>query len=490
MPLHINLTAMNNSALIQYCRRLQTKDWREMDKFVRSPYFNQREDVVRLFDYLRAQLPQPAKNGATLHKDQVYAAIYPGEAYAEKRFRYLLSALLQLIKRYLSLQEAESDQAQQQLHLCRALRRRRMERHFQQELEQAYKRLAKGALRNPQYHYQQYLLKLEEARYTNTTLDHRRGGAELLEGVGNALTAFYIAELLRHGCDILALRSLKSHRYDLDFLEEVLRYIAQHDNLRQVPAVQIYYHSYQATKALTIEGETTESHFQALKMGIQAHGAGFSATEIRDIYTLAVNYCIQRLNRGDQGYIREAFDLYRSGLEREVWLENGVLSGYTYKNIARLGIALGEEEWVRGFIEDYQEHLPRREREQYWRYNLAYLYFQKHDYTNAMQLLREIEFKDVLNNLDTRRMLLRCYYELNELYALEYLLDSFQKYIQRQKAIGYHKNNYLNLIRFVRKKLQLSEWDRDAMQQLAAEVAQTEQVAEKAWLLEQLTKSR
>ena len=376
---------MNNSVLLQYCRRLQAKDWRELDKFVRSPYFNQREDVVRLLEHLREQLPRPSRGGTALQKERVYAVVYPGEAYAEKRFRYLLSALLQLIKRYFVQREVEADPPQQQVHLCCALRRRRMEPQFQQELDQAYKRLAKGQLRSPQYHYQQYLLKLEEARYTNTTLDHRRSGAELLEGVGNALTAFYIAELLRHGCDILALRSLQSHRYDLDFLEEVLRHVSQSEALRRVPAVQIYYHSYRAIAALDAEEAASEGHFQALKAGVQAHGAAFGATEIRDIYTLAVNYCIQRLNRGDRAYIREAFALYQSGLAREVWLENGVLSGYTYKNIARLGIALEEEAWVAQFIEDYRHYLPRREREQYWHYNLAYLYFQKRDYHNAMQ---------------------------------------------------------------------------------------------------------
>lgn len=472
---------MNNSVLIQYFRRLSTKDLREMDKFVRSPFYNNKEEIIQLFQYIKESLPHSEGN---LDKQKVFAQIFPGQAFAEKQLRYTMSALLQLIKKYLTLSVADQDTAQQQWNLCRALRQRRMERQFKQELEQAYKRLNKPALRNPQYHYQNYLLKLEEVRYTNTTLDHRRDGAELLENVSNSLTSFYIAELLRQGCEILTLRSLKSHQHDLVFLEEVFRYVANNKVL-EVPAVSVHFHGFKVLKNLA-EDNNSEDHFSILKEKIQKHWQIFAPREIRDIYTLAVNYCIQQLNRGENAYIREAFDLYLSGLENQIWLEDGVLSGFTYKNVARLGIALGEEKWVAQFLDDYKKSLPKKDRNHYWSYNMAYLYFQKNDYSNAMQLLREVDFKDVLNNLDTRLMLLRCYYELNEIYALEYLLDSFQKYIQRQEGIGYHKNNYLNLIRFVRKKLQISDLEKDKLRDLAEEIRQTEQVAEKTWLLRQI----
>ncbi len=477
---------MTNSALIQYIRRLNAKDLREINKFVRSPYFNTQKELVLLLDYILDSLSPSAKK--RISKEKAFAILFPQKPYQEKKLSYIMSDLLRLIKRYLAISVAEQEQAQQQLYLCRALRQRRMQRQFLQELENAHKKLKKQKLRNAEYYYNNYLLKQEELGYTIVNLDHRQSGTDLLEKVSNSLTTFYITELLRQGCDILASKSLKSHDYNLDLLEEVLRYIAKNE-IAQIPAVSIYYHNYQAFKALENEEmEISEGHFKSIKTNIQHYWSSFSAQEIRDIYTLAVNYCIQRLNRGDRNYIKEAFDLYRSGLENQVWLENGILSVHTYKNIARLGIALQEEAWVKGFIEDFKNNLPPKERKQYWQYNLAYLFFQKGDYANAMELLRQVEFKDVLNNLDTRRMLLRCYYELEETFALEYLLDSFQKYIQRQKNIGYHKNNYLNLIRFVRKKLQTSPLDKEKLKKLAQEIYQTEQVAEKNWLLKQIEK--
>lgn len=49
-----------------------------------------------------------------------------------------------------------------------------------------------------------------------------------------------------------------------------------------------------------------------------------------------------------------------------------------------------------------------------------------------MQSLLQVAFKDVLNNLDARRMLLKSYFELGEYNALDSLLDSFSRYIHRQ----------------------------------------------------------
>ena len=208
--------------------------------------------------------------------------------------------------------------------------------------------------------------------------------------------------------------------------------------------------------------------------------------EIRNIYLYAINYCIKRLNSGERHFIREAFELFRSALENETLFEEGILSSFTYKNITRLGMALNEDKWVEQFLEDYKKYLHPRERENTWRYNLAFFYFQQEKYKDAMQLLLRVEFKDMLNNLDARRMLLKSYFELGEYNALDSLLDSFARYIHRQKETGYHRENYLNLIRFVKKIIHTRGEDKNNWQLIKKEINSTTRIAEREWLLEKL----
>ena len=118
---------------------------------------------------------------------------------------------------------------------------------------------------------------------------------------------------------------------------------------------------------------------------------------------------------------------------------------------------------------------------------LAYLYFQEGNYAEAMPLLQQVQFRDTLNNLDSRRLLLRSYYELGEFDALDSLLDSFSTCLRRQKRLSYHRKNYQNLIRVVRKMLRSNLVEKSVRARLYDDVRGTPVIAEREWLLELLS---
>jgi len=89
-------------------------------------------------------------------------------------------------------------------------------------------------------------------------------------------------------------------------------------------------------------------------------------------------------------------------------------------------------------------------------------------------------------HLNARLMLLKIYYELKELNALESLLDSFSRYVSRRKDLGYHRNIVLTLIKYVRKLLAIKHYDKKGKENLRKEIISSEMGNEKRWLLEQL----
>ena len=232
--------------------------------------------------------------------------------------------------------------------------------------------------------------------------------------------------------------------------------------------------------------ETPTKNFAELTNLLQEQAHFFPIEEIRDLYLLAINYCIKKLNQGEQDFIRQAFDLYRSALESNILFENEILSPFTYNNILVLGLNLKEFEWTEKFLYDYKIRLPEKEQENTFQYNLAIFYFRKPDYDKALELLQQVTFKEVLYNLDARRMLLRIYYERQEWDALESLFDSFRTYLYRKQNIGYHKDNFLNLVKIVKKMISNNLSDKAFKAKLRKEVEQTKALAERGWLLEQL----
>ena len=473
---------MQKSNLILYFRRFSKRDWREFRKFVRSPYFNQREDIVRLFDYLDFVLHHSKPKA--LDRKKVFTSVFPTETFEEKKLRHITSFLLKITKRYLAQAESQNDPVQMQQYLCKSLHKKGLGTFFEKELFNAQQILEKETFRDSKYYFQKYQLGLEEAMFT---MPQRRSGEMNLQSTANQLTISYISSMLRLSCNIQSHQTMSKQVYDLKLLPEVLALIESGFFL-DVPSIAVYFRCYSAFEWLEKNQiEASENNFEELKHLIAKHWKLFPPSEIRDIYLFAINYCIKRLNAGDRNFIREAFELFRSGLINKTLLEEGILSSFTYKNITRLGMALKEDEWVEQFLEMYKKYLLPRERENTWRYNLAFFYFQQQKYKQAMRLLLQTEFKDVLNNLDARRMLLKSYFELGEFNALDSLLDSFLRYIHRQKIlVGYHKENYLNLIRFVKKIIQIGMLPSNELNKLKEEILRTPHLAEREWLLEKI----
>lgn len=472
---------MQKSTLVFFFKKLSKSDWRAFRKFVRSPYFNQRTDVICLCDRIDEAIRR--QKVSLLDRYSVFEYLYPKEAFDEKKLRHTSSELLSVLKKYLLQKEFEADGISPQRYLCRALRKREIDTHFEKTLVNARRELDKLSFRNSNYYFQKYELGLQRAVYT---MPKRRSGEMNFEAISEDLTISYISGILRMACNIQSQLTQVNQIEVLRLFPHVLN-LLESGIYQDIPSISLYFHCFRAIQFLEIqEMEKSEESFVQLKEQIRAYWQLLPSSEIRDIYLFAVNYCIRRLNTGDRRFIREAFELFRSGLKNETLLVEGTLSSFTYKNITRLGMALQENEWVEAFLADYKSYLRPRERDNAWRYNLAFFYFQQALYKQAMPLLQQVEFKDVLNNLDARRMLLKSYFELGEYDALDSLLDSFSRYIQRQKAMGYHKENYLNLIRFVRKMIDGGLTNNQEKAAFKAEIQNTTRLAEREWLLEKL----
>jgi len=135
------------------------------------------------------------------------------------------------------------------------------------------------------------------------------------------------------------------------------------------------------------------------------------------------------------------------------------------------------------YLQEFQAYLPPKERENIFKYNLATFYFRKKDYQQALTLLPYVELGDILENFDSRRMLLLMYFERKEWQALTYLLDSFGIYLQRHKEGGYHREMYLNLVRFLKKMLAQPMPNEDDRRHFRTEIMATTHLAEREWLL-------
>lgn len=467
---------MQDSVLLEVISSFRKVELNRLRQFVVSPFHNQRQDVVGLLDLLTENYP--SGDAASFSKEIAFAHVYPGEPYDEKKIRYTMSFLYTLIKSFLSYEEFIDAPVNEKIHCVKALRKRGLTRPFEREYAVVKQAVDRQPWRDANYHFAQYLLHEERYEFTNA---RRRTEAESFQEMADELTVYFVAQRLKQACAALSHKAVSKAEYQLDFITQIIDFL-QNKNLNDYPVIEVYYHCYMALSATGLS-----SSFEKVKMLIRDNGHFFPRDELKDIYLLAINYCIRQLNEGHQAFLNEVFGLYQQGLEQEVFFENGLLSRFTYNNILRAALALKAFDWAEQFLHQYRERIDPKYRDSVFNYNLAVLYFRKPDYTRAMHLLQRAEFKDPLHNLDGRRMLLRIYFDLGEWDALGSLLDSFKTYLYRQKKVlGYHFDSYLNLLKFAKRIMNLYPSDDKSRDNLFRDIENTALLTEKEWLLDQL----
>ena len=101
-------------------------------------------------------------------------------------------------------------------------------------------------------------------------------------------------------------------------------------------------------------------------------------------------------------------------------------------------------------------------------------------------MLQKANYRDLLLNLAAKTLLLKIYYELDEFDLLNAHLDAMKNFIRRKAVIGYHRTNYLNIIRFTRRLTNSNLYDRERRKSLKEQIQAEDVLTEKEWLLEQL----
>ena len=205
------------------------------------------------------------------------------------------------------------------------------------------------------------------------------------------------------------------------------------------------------------------------------------------LLTYLVNYTIKKINSGDARFIEEAFLLQKFGLEKSILVENGYLSVDKFRNILLIACELGKSDWAASFLVQYIDNVPGEHRSNLEALGKAYVLFAKGEYSECLDFLNEVDFKDYGYVLQTKFIMLKCYYQLKEEYgrSLMALINSFDNTLLRNKAV--HPDtlqSYHNAIRVIRLLLRPKNVKTQA--EIQAELDSHQFIAGKIWLQKQI----
>jgi len=468
---------MVKTRLHQLFIQLSKWDINHLEKFLKSPYFNKREDVIQLFYFLK-QHPSKAtkKNGKKL----AFQAVYPDRPFSDKDVDLLFSYLYKLLEEFLAIQTIKNDKALMKMYTAKSYKTLKMSKAFSKAIKESRTILSKSNLRNSDYFRRMYDLETEFYNYIGST---QRSKENNLEEQTRVLDVYYISEKIRHYCSQLSHQAVFKKDYQPALMEEVIQFVNEHPEYLAYPPIAIYFNYYKA-----IISEQEDFNFAEFREKIEHFKSHFSTAEIGNTYLAAINICIRRANKGGIPYIQEIFELYKNGIEQGVLLENDELSPFLFLNMIAASIKLGKLDYLEKFIKKYSSKINPSLRESIVKYGKGALYYEQKKYKKAMQLLATLESSDPLLMLSGKTIQLKMLYELHETATLDALLESMRIYLQRENNLGYHKAVYKNVIQITKSLVHLPPYQPNKKKNLQARIEKMQPQSLRQWFLVQIEK--
>jgi hypothetical protein len=468
---------LENTPVWQILQALPVTALLEIEKCTRSPYFNQREDVALLYKALRKQLP----GGIAPSREKAAAEVWPNTPYNSNTFRIALHFLQELVYQYLRIKKVESDQGRSHLDLVQALRGLSLDHLAGEVLAKSESYFEDTQRKDATFQEQQFLYRAELLRLAGGGVRTRKLD---LQGLSTQLDKSFILKKLKTAAELLSHQRVFKVEYDFGMLDWLLEHLNQTPELLAAPEINLYYNC-----CLSLKYPEVDHYFKTLKPSLQTVEDMFPPEECREIVLLALNYCIRRLNAGDEAFAQEGFDLYIAALEKGYLLEKGELDRFTFHNVVAIGIKLGSFDWVDYFIKTYSNKIAPAHRETMSSYCRARLAYSQKNYRDAVSLLQKADYNDLLLHLAAKTILMKIYFETDEHRLLDALLDSMTNFLRRKKIIGYHRENYLNIVKYGRRLSALNRFDRVACDLFKTAITEEPNLTERNWFLQFLGKN-
>ena len=446
---------MENSKLFNVYQSLTKQEAKRFYRMVQSAYQKEHR-IVRLISYL---IKYHDQWGQTKYwkKERIYKAVFGKDTpYNDLKLRETYSGLYAELKRFIMQEELKSDDFFAQLYLVRSLRKRKANKAYNAERGKLQERLNQHGAQDAEFYQKSFLVAKEDRLHHGQ--QHLRIFDKALQEMLDALDAFYFSLKLRESCEMLNLERIQGKEYKRPFLDDLVALLERENSEQGLSSsVEVYLTIY---RSLT-EGE--EVYFDRMQEHLGQLEGVFTEAERRGVFTYMLNFCISKVNRGQQSYYPKLLDLYLLGVDKGLILDQDSLHHNHYKSMVTIAIRMKRYEMAESILEDYRHLIHPNWQENAYFLNLSDIRFAQKKYDLVLDTLNRVEFTDGRMAASAKKTQLQTYYHLREETSLPYLINAIKIFIKRNKELpDMYKEYYLNFVKAFQRLVDI-DWKRDYM---------------------------
>ncbi len=445
---------IDDSRIVVLLKVLNNKEIRSLSDFVSSPFFNKKQQVTQLFEYLKKRYPNLKK----LYRPSIYSHIFPEKNHSDNtplsdkqyaELRHVMSDLMKLVKQYLLYENQKKNEVRQNYQLADIFLSRGLGKYVPGLLNDAKKKHAQRPEGEPMHLHDKYMLSEVEVRY-NIMLD-----SAMEIGMQEAIDNFHhhaLAGRLRLYAAALSRQHTMPNTYNFLIEKELVEHLSSNDHT-DAPLVDAYYRIF-----MLFRGKDIPKHYSRLRDILTEKSGYFPHSELRYLCILLFNFCNLQVNRGHMEYYPEKFEIYERTLPQGIWHYGGYILRNHFILAVRTAIATGNLDGAKSIIDHYSPDLPPRHRESFTYLAYIFLFFAEKKYIEAEDTLIKMSSnppEGFYYGIYYRQLGIQIYLELSMNIKKGYSrllgaeIENFKSYIGRALMSKRNKTLYSNFISIV-----------------------------------------
>lgn len=474
---------MNSSKLSVLLNAFKGHEFLLFKKFIASPYFNSKQEIIIFFEHLHTNLKKNKNLGTKL---EAFEIIFPGEEYNSEKIVRLTSELVGLVQQFFTNQELRYNDFNSKKLYIEALGKRNLSNLFYGESKKLVTQLEASPNQNIHTQLDLYLL-IREMHFYHDKLVSSKDLPNLIKAQ-KKLDTFYLLSKLKISCETICLQNTFNEHFEIPLLENVKQLAEQWSDENNLFPLYL-----QTLK--NIQFSADQESLENLKAFFFENLSLLSQNEQLSILLLILNINGMKINSGKSQDIIGQFDLYKKGLENNILIVNNRMTPESFTNVVVLAVHLEEFKWAEKFIKKHSTYLSKSIRDACITFCKGNIAFKRGAYDETIRLLWNCKFDQLSFDIRTKsitvRALAELFYEQPDKY--EFCLGqilTIEKYIRRRKDLSDTKSSaYLNFIKVTKKIMNLkwkNKFNDMEISKLKERISSESNIIGKTWILKKL----
>ncbi|HJY64095.1 MAG TPA: hypothetical protein VJ455_08050 [Ignavibacteria bacterium] len=431
-------------------------------KFLASPYFNQNENVIKLFNTINVYHPDYSSDN--LANENLHRNIYPGAKINFGSINNLVTRLINLAERFLVVNSFEEDSSVSNQFLLRQFEERGLDSLFESTIKKTKSEIEKQCIHDENYYRNMYDINELEIIFNRNRkpLGKMKTDFDKIPLSIQYLLYYFYQKIFDNYVRFLD----AEHHVKLDegnlWIKKVTAKILK--NTEELPynlLIDIY-------KRTTSFAELKDEYNidETINLVIDYKNS-LPANMLKLVLSLLYDYCKDKEFDGDKSYGLKSFMILKLMVENKVILNyDGTLTDHEYVNYSAAAVREKEMEWAEDFTNRFKQYIAPARREDAYNYNHAVINYirgcddkERKYFESALQFLSKVNASDFYYKTRIFLLSMNIFYEISETDTLISLIDSFKHYLTAHKSEMPPdlEERYLNFANFLLRLVNLKE---------------------------------